>query len=152
MPATCISLACRRSQLQADAGGPVHLAPEAVADDGHVLAHPLARQNGEIVGRADAHRRQALLMPPTDAPHIAYREFFQRLHTLLLRIDDIEPPPGVVRLGELVGGLGQYFRRAMPRQIGMPIPRRVVRMISRPSFSKSKPSIPVKSRKASSME
>ena len=39
----------------------------------------------------------------------------------------------------------------MPRQIGMPIPRRVVRMISRPSFSKSKPSIPVKSRKASSM-
>ena len=50
-------------------------------------------------------------MPPTDAPHIAYREFFQRLHTLLLRIDDIEPPPGVVRLGELVGGLGQYFGR-----------------------------------------
>lgn len=50
-------------------------------------------------------------MPPTDAPHIAYREFFQRLHTLLLRIDDIEPLPGFVRLGKLVGGLGQYFRR-----------------------------------------
>ena len=62
-----------RRQFQTDAGRPVHLAPEAVADDGHVPAHPLSRQNGEIVGRADAHRRQALLMPPTDAPHIAYR-------------------------------------------------------------------------------
>ena len=100
-----------RHQFQTDAGHPVHLAPEAVADDGHVPAHPLARQNGEIVGRADAHRRQALLITPPDAPHIAYRQFFQCLHTLLLRIDNIESSSGVVRLGELVGSLSQYFGR-----------------------------------------
>lgn len=50
-------------------------------------------------------------MPPADAPHVAYRQFLQRLRALLLRIDDIEPPPGIVCLGEFVGRLGQHFRR-----------------------------------------
>ena len=100
-----------RRQFQTDAGRPVHLAPEAIAHNGHVLAHPFARQNGEIVGRADAHRRQPLFMPPSDAPHIAYRQLFQRFHALFFRVDNVEPPPGIVRLGELVCGFGQYLRR-----------------------------------------
>ena len=85
----------------------VEFHPRACSHDVEFRLHPRPWLACEVVGGLDTRQGQPCLVPPSDAPHLAYGVELQRLGAPFVGVDDATVTVATVFFGKMAGSLGQ---------------------------------------------